>query len=67
MTVFEGLGHATGGLSDHLKVVDRPDLEHLVDLKGIHTIRDPLSDFCDCTQDIAQAIRVASHRAIASR
>ena len=67
MTAFEGLRHATGGLSDHLQMMDHSDLEHSVALKGIAVIRDPFSDFRDGLQDIAPAIRVAPHRAIASR
>jgi hypothetical protein len=67
MTLFEELGHAAGGLSDHLQVVDHPDLEHLVAQKGIDVIRDPFSDFRGGFEDIADAIRVAPHRAIASR
>jgi len=47
MTVFEGLGHAAGGLSDHLQMVDRPDLKHLVALKSVEAIRDPFSDLRD--------------------
>jgi hypothetical protein len=35
MTVFDGLRHAAGGLSNHLHVVNHPHLEHLVTLKGI--------------------------------
>ena len=66
MTVFEGLGDAAGGLSNHLQVVDHPHLEHLVSLKGMDAIRDPLSDSRDGLQDVAQAIRVAPHRAMAS-
>ena len=34
MTVLDRLGDATGGLSNDLEVVDNPDLEHLVGLKG---------------------------------
>src|SRR5260370_6637196 len=67
MTLFEGLRHAAGGLSDHLQVVDHPDLEHLVGLKGIDATCDPFSDFRGGLEDIADAIRVAPHRAIASR
>jgi len=66
MTVSDRLGDATGSLSDDLQVVDNPDLEHLVVLKG-QAIRDPLSDLGDCRQDIVQPIQVVPHRAIASR
>lgn len=67
MAVFEGLGKAAGGLSNHLQMVDRPDLEHLVLLKDVDAIRDPGLDFRDGFQDVAHAIRIAPHRAIASR
>src|ERR1035437_3409454 len=67
MTRFEGLGHAAGGFSDYLQVVDRPDLEHLVVLQGINAIRDSFSDFRGGREDIAHALRVAPHKAMASR
>src|ERR1035438_339164 len=67
MTLFEGRGNAAGCLSDHLQVVDHPDLEHLAAQKRIDATRDPLSDFRGGFQNIVQAIRIAPYRAIASR
>lgn len=53
MAVSDGLGQAAGGFSDHLQVVDHPDLEHLVLLKDINVICDPRLDFRDGLQDVA--------------
>src|ERR1019366_3479902 len=48
----------SGSLSHDLQVVDNPDVEHLVVLKG-HAIRGPLLDLGDCRQNIVQPIQVA--------
>jgi hypothetical protein len=66
VTVSDRLGDATGSLSNDLQVMDNPNLEHLVVLKG-QAIRHPLFDLGDCRQNIVQSIHVAPHRAIASR
>ena len=47
MTVPDRLGDASGSLANDLKVVDHPNLEHLVVLKG-QAIRDPLFDLGYC-------------------
>jgi hypothetical protein len=53
MTLSKGLGHTAGCLSDHLQMVDHPDLEHLVGLKGIDAAGDPFFDFRGGFEDIA--------------
>lgn len=42
IAVLDGLGNATSSLSHDLQVVDNPNLEHLIALEGLETVRDPL-------------------------
>ena len=48
-------------------MVDDPDLEHFIGLKGFETLGIPLLNLGDGGQNVAQAIQVASHKADASR
>ena len=53
-------------LSDHLQMMNDPDLEHLIRPEGVLTGAGPLLDFRNGLDDIAQTVLVASHSGTAS-
>jgi len=61
MTVFEGLGHAAGGLSNHVRVVDHPPRRSRIEgftqpslaISTFRQIKRDRSDLADVDEEMA--------------
>jgi hypothetical protein len=67
MALFQALRHAASSLTDYLQIVDHPYLNQLVLPKSSRTVRDPRLDLLDGLENVAEAVCITPHKAIASR
>lgn len=67
ITASAELGYSTRGFSNDLQVMNHPDLKHFIASEIIEVSRDAFFDLRNRPKDVIKAIRVASHRGMASR
>ena len=67
MDSFEALRQTISRLTYYLKMMDDPDLLHLIISKGIDVAAGVLLDFVDRLKDVQQTFSIVSHSGTASR
>jgi hypothetical protein len=67
IAVLNWLRNAAGCLTDHLQVMDDPNLQQFAGQELFEAVWPARSDFGDRFQDVVHPVRIAPHTATASR